>query len=323
MGFVDVPVRRKVGLREVQIQLDGWVASVPSWELEGVVVETVNADLAACVLGLVPKVGHNDAGPLAVADRGADGTDHFDLPRAVVERFRESIVAPLPLALGFVVEDGVEFVQLQVASDVREPRHGNDVPVGGLNDAALPQTFLSGVGRNEGSALVVGQCRRNVGVPHVASVGREDGVFATDVEDLSVDVGGEIMLAAIAAVGGVKHRPCGVGGGVGAQVDGGEHALHFVRLGVDSDVGVEQGFDLFRGDRTASIAKTPGQKHGRDHGQHHGCSAHAGPSLGRDLKASLRCFGHSRWTRLRRSPSRCNASAVLEPIQVKSSPSMK
>ena len=99
VGLVDVPVFGQVGVGKVQIEFDGRVATVSAGELEGVVVEPVNADLSTCILRLVPEVGHHDAGPLAVADGGTDGADDLDLPRTVVERFRDAVVAPLPLTL--------------------------------------------------------------------------------------------------------------------------------------------------------------------------------------------------------------------------------
>ena len=98
MGFVDVPVGREVGVGEIKVEFDDRVAAITARELEGVVVETVDADLPACVLGLVPEIGHHDAGPLPITDGGTDGSNHLNLPRTVVERLGNSIVAPLPFA---------------------------------------------------------------------------------------------------------------------------------------------------------------------------------------------------------------------------------
>ena len=56
MGFVDVPVGRKVGVGEIKVEFDDRVAAITARELEGVVVEAVNADLAACVLGWCQKL---------------------------------------------------------------------------------------------------------------------------------------------------------------------------------------------------------------------------------------------------------------------------
>ena len=289
--LVDVPVFGQVGIGEVQIEFNGRVAAVSAGELEGVVVEPVNADLPTCILRLVPEIGHHDAGPLAVADGGTDGADDLDLPRAVVERLRDAVVAPLPLAFRIVVEDGVEFVEFEVATDVGEPRHGDDVPVGRLHNAPFTESFLAGVGRNEGAALLVGQRGRNVGVPEVASVGGKDRVLTTDVEDLTVDIGRQVVLAAVATVRGVKHGPRGVGGLVGSQVNGDEGALNLVRLHVNALVGFEDGWRHLVGDGLAAVSKTSCQHHGEDHGQCEDGSAHAEPSLGRDLKPSLRIQG--------------------------------
>ena len=154
--FVHVPVFGQVRLGEVEVQLNGRVATASSGELEGVVIEAVNADLAASVLGLVPKVGHHDAGPFARAEAGFNGAHHFNLPRPVVEGLRDTIVTPSPFAFGLVVKNGVELVEFQVRARIREPRHGDDVAVGGLDNAALTQPFLSGVGGHEGPALGVG-----------------------------------------------------------------------------------------------------------------------------------------------------------------------
>ena len=236
VGLVDVPVLGQISIGEVQIKLDGRVATVPARELEGVVVQTVNADLPTSVLGLMPEVGHHDAGPFTVADGGADGPDDFDLPRAVVEGLRDTVVTPCPLSLRFVVKDGVKFVEFEIATDVREPRHGDDVPVGGLHDAPLAQPFLAGVGWDKGTALLVGERRGNVGVPEVATIGGKDRVFATDVENLTVDVGGEVVFATVSTVRGIEDSPRGVRRLVGSQVHRHEGPLDLVRLHVNAFV---------------------------------------------------------------------------------------
>ena len=160
-----------------------------------------------------------------------------------------------------------------------------------MHNAPFAKSFLAGVGWNKGAALLVGQSGWDVGVPEVASVGGKDRVFTTDVEDLTVDVGRQVVLAAVAAVGGVKHCPRGVGRLVAAQVNGDERALNLVRLHVNALVGFKDGGGHFVGDGLAAVPKTSCQHHGEDHGQCEDGSAHAEPSLRRDLKPSLRIQG--------------------------------
>ena len=121
----------------------------------------------------------------------------------------------------------------------------------------------------------------------MAAIGGKDRVFTTDVEDLTVDVGGEVVFATVSTVRGIEDSPRGVRRFVGAQVHRHEGPLDFVRLHVNAFVGFEDGRRDLVGDRLAAVAKAPCQQHGEGHGQHERGSAHACPSLGRDLKPSL------------------------------------
>ena len=148
----------------------------------------------------MPEVGDHDARPFSIPDGGRDGADDLNLPRTVIEGLRDSVIAPLPLAFRGIVKNGVEFVKFQVATDVREPRHGNDVTVGGLDNAAFAKPLLSWVCGNKGSALLVGKCWWDVGVPKVAPVGGEHGIFSPDVQNLTVDVRCEVVFTAISTI---------------------------------------------------------------------------------------------------------------------------
>ena len=64
----------------------------------------------------------------------------------------------------------------------------------------------------------------------MASVNGKHGVFTTDVEDLTVDVGGQVVFATVAAVGCVEDGPRGVRGFVGSQVHRDEQAFVLVGL---------------------------------------------------------------------------------------------
>ena len=121
----------------------------------------------------------------------------------------------------------------------------------------------------------------------MAAIGGKDRVFPTDVEDLTVDVGGEVVFATVSTVRGIEDSPRGVRRFVGAQVHRQEGPLDFVRLDVNAFVGFEDGRRDLVGDRLTAVAKAPCQQHGEGHGQHERGSAHDYPSLGRDLKPSL------------------------------------
>ena len=277
---------------EIEVELDRWVATVPAGELEGIVIQPVNADLTPRILRLVPEIRDHDACPFTAAEGRGDGPDDLNLPRAVVEGLSDSVVAPLPLVFGLVEEDGVEFVEFQIASDIGEPGHRNDVPVRGLDDAALSKPLLAGVGRNEGSALRIGQGGWDVSVPFVATVGGIDGVFAADVEDLTLDGGGEVVLTAIATVGGIKDRPGCIGGGVGLQVDGDKTCSSTSWAGACQCVR-----RIPKWGATTSCSPTtelpspkqPARTMERGHGTTEEEALHDGASLRRDLKASLAC----------------------------------
>ena len=170
VGLVDVPVGAEVGPVDAKVDLDVGAAATAIGELNRVVVQAVHADLTAGVLRLVPEVAHHEAGPLTAAERAVDGSDDLHLPGAVVEGFCDAVVAPAPRHFRIVVEDGVELVQLQIATDVGEPGHRDDVAVGRLHDGAFTQPFRSGVGRHEGAALRVGQHARDPRVPVVTAV---------------------------------------------------------------------------------------------------------------------------------------------------------
>ena len=121
----------------------------------------------------------------------------------------------------------------------------------------------------------------------MTSVNGKHGVFTTDVEDLTVDVGGQVVFATVAAVGCVEDGPRGVRGFVGSQVHRDEQAFVLVGLRVDSLVRIKHGRRFFVGHGSATVAKASRQQHGQGHGRHEECPAHDGPSLGRDLKPSL------------------------------------
>ena len=95
----------------------------------------------------------------------------------------------------------------------------------------------------------------------MTSVGGEHRVFAANIEDLTVNVGGKVVLAAVAAVGRIKHRPGGVGGFVGSQVHGRKHPLYFMRLGVNPLIGFPNRRIRFGANGSTSITKATGEKH--------------------------------------------------------------
>ena len=91
----------------------------------------------------MPEVGNHETCIFtATIEATIDRSNDFNLPRAIVEWFRGSIETPLPLFGFSIIEEGIELITTAYTG-VREPAHGNQIAIGGLNDTSFAQSFLS------------------------------------------------------------------------------------------------------------------------------------------------------------------------------------
>ncbi len=111
--------------------------------------------------------------------------------------------------------EGVELV-CPTGTWIGEPAHGNQVSIGGLDNAPLTQSFLSGSIELVFTTTNLSKDSRLVFIPCVASVQTPGGVFAAEVENHTFLCGREVMLTAVPTFLIPEHRPIHVNGVVDA-----------------------------------------------------------------------------------------------------------
>ncbi|CAI8294919.1 MAG: Uncharacterised protein [Marine Group II euryarchaeote MED-G33] len=143
MWLGEVPFPTEVGIDEVEVDFHHVRVAVAVWESKVIVVQTISRDLTTNVLNLMPEVGNDEACIFAATiEATIDGSNHFDLPRAIVEWFRRPIETPLPLFRFSIVKEGIELIPTTYTG-VREPTHGNQITIGSLHNTSFTQPFLS------------------------------------------------------------------------------------------------------------------------------------------------------------------------------------